>query len=57
MLNAFKNWRYIPFNLQLDILDDIFEQENLSYEDHPYKISKKRKNKEKIIRIDFTRNK
>lgn len=57
MLNAFKNWRYIPFKLQLEILDDLFEQENLSYEDHPYKISKKRKNPEKIIKIDFTRNK
>ena len=56
MINAFKNWDYIPFNLQLDILDDIFEQENIPYEEHPYGIKKKR-NKTKIIQIDFNGNK
>lgn len=56
MINAFKNWDYIPFNLQLDILDDLFEQENIPYEEHPYGVKKKR-NKAKIIQIDFNRNK
>ena len=56
MINAFKNWDYIPFNLQLDILDDLFEQENIPYEEHPYGVKKKR-NKTKIIKIDFNGNK
>lgn len=56
MINAFKNWDYIPFNLQLDILDDLFEQENIPYEEHPYGVKKKR-NKIKIIQIDFNGNK
>ena len=57
MINAFKNWDYIPFNLQLDILDDLFEQENIPYEEHPYGVKKSRKNGPKIIKLDFNRNK
>ena len=56
MINCFKGWRYIPFKLQLEILDDLFEQENISYDEHPYDIKHKRKNKEKIIQFDFKRN-
>ena len=56
MINAFKNWDYIPFNLQLEILDDLFEQEEISYEEHPYGLKKPKKNKPKIIRIEFNRN-
>ena len=56
MINCFKGWNYIPFNLQLDILDDLFEQEGISYNEHPYDIKKKRNNKEKIIQIDFKKH-
>ena len=56
MINAFKNWDYIPFNLQLEILDDLFEQEEISYEEHPYGLKKHKKTKPKIIRLDFNRN-
>lgn len=56
MIKAFKNWDYIPFNLQLEILDDLFEQEEISYEEHPYGLKKPKKTKPKIIRLDFNRN-
>ena len=56
MINAFKNWNYIPFNLQLEILDDLFEQEEISYEEHPYGLKKPKKTKPKIIRLDFNKN-
>ena len=56
MINCFKGWTYVPFKLQLEILDDLFEQENISYDEHPYDIKNKRKNKTKIIQFDFTRN-
>lgn len=56
MINAFKNWDYIPFNLQLEILDDLLEQEEISYEEHPYGLKKPKKTKPKIIRLDFNRN-
>ena len=56
MINAFKNWDYIPFNLQLDILDDLFEQEGIPYDEHPYDIKKKRNNKAKIIQLDFKKH-
>ena len=56
MINCFKGWNYIPFNLQLDILDDLFEQEGIPYEEHPYDIKKKRNNKAKIIQIDFKKH-
>ena len=56
MLNCFKGWNYIPFNLQLDILDDLFEQEGIPYEEHPYDIKKKRNNKAKIIQLDFKKD-
>ena len=56
MINCFKGWNYIPFNLQLDILDDLFEQEGIPYDEHPYDIKKKRNNKEKIIQIDFKKH-
>lgn len=56
MINCFKGWNYIPFNLQLDILDDLFEQEGIPYDEHPYDIKKKRNNKAKIIQIDFKKH-
>ena len=56
MINCFKGWNYIPFNLQLDILDDLFEQEEIPYDEHPYDIKKKRNNKAKIIQIDFKKH-
>lgn len=56
MINCFKGWNYIPFNLQLDILDDLFEQEGIPYDEHPYDIKKKRSNKAKIIQLDFKKH-
>ena len=56
MINCFKGWNYIPFNLQLDILDDLFEQEGIPYDEHPYDIKKKRNNKAKIIQLDFKKH-
>ena len=56
MINCFKGWNYIPFNLQLDILNDLFEQEEIPYEEHPYGIKMKRSNKAKIIQIDFKKH-
>ena len=51
MLNTFKYWEYIPLNIKLDVLDDIFIQENIDYSNHPYQISKPRVKKtyQKII--------
>ena len=56
MINCFKGWNYIPFKLQLDILDDLFEQEGIPYDEHPYDIKKKRNNKAKIIQLDFKKH-
>ena len=50
MLNTFKYWDYLPFELRLDILDDLFIQENIDYENHPFQLSAPRK-KEKFQKI------
>ena len=49
MIATFKNWRYLPFNLKLKVLDDIFEQEQISYDEHPFKISGTKKQPQKVI--------
>lgn len=52
MLNTFKNWSYLPFDLKLRVIDDIIEQENLSQQDHPYGIKKSnQKTNQKIIKF------
>ena len=43
MIRTFKYWEYLPFNLRLDILDDLFTQENIDYSNHPFQISHPRK--------------
>lgn len=51
MINTFKNWDYIPFDMKLAVLDKIFENEEIDYKEHPFKHTKtKSKNRnEKII--------
>lgn len=52
MLNTFKNWSYLPFDMKLRVIDDIIEQENLSQQDHPYGLKKTSKNStQKIIKF------
>ena len=50
MLNTFKFWDYVPFDLKLDILDDLFIQENIDYRQHPFQLSGPR-NKPKFQKI------
>ena len=45
ILNTFKNWDYIPFDMKLDSLDVLFQQEGLDYSQHPFKVSKPRNKK------------
>lgn len=49
MIATFKNWNYLPFSIKLKALDDIFEQEQISYEEHPFKISASKKQPQKVI--------
>ena len=36
LINAFKYWDYVPLEVKLDALDDIFIQEEIDYSEHPY---------------------
>ena len=49
LLNTFKNWRFLSFQMKLKVLDDIFEQENFDYKDHPFEVKKSKKPHQKII--------
>lgn len=53
MINTFKHWEYLPFDVKLDALDDIFIQENIDYEYHPFglKHARKKTNYQKIIQF------
>lgn len=42
MLNTFKNWNYIPFDMKLAVLDTIFEEQGIEQNEHPFGISEKR---------------
>ena len=59
MINTFKNWQYLPFELKLDILDDLFVQENIDYHEHPFQLSGPRKKKsfQKIIPFKIPQSK
>lgn len=56
LINVFKYWDYVPLEVKLDVLDDIFLQEEIDYSEHPYKISKPRGRKQyqKIISFPNT---
>lgn len=50
MINTFKNWDYIPFDMKLDVIDKVFEEYEIDYKEHPYKFSKtKIKNRQQKI--------
>ena len=49
LLNTFKNWRFLSFQMKLKVLDDIFEQESFDYKDHPFEVKKSKKPHQKII--------
>lgn len=51
MLATFKEWSYVPFELQKEILDDLFVLEGLDYSMHPYKMTKNFGTKQKIINL------
>ena len=61
IISAFKHWNYVPFSLKLEMLDSIFEEENLSYELHPFRIkepeNKPQTTKTKIISFRSNENK
>lgn len=59
ILSTFKYWDYIPFDIQLDALDDLFRQEGIDYSEHPYQISGPRNKKpyQKIIPFKLPNNK
>lgn len=54
IINTFKNWEYLPIDLRLDVLDDLFIQENIDYQFHPFGLSHPRKKiaHQKIIRFE-----
>lgn len=51
ILNTFKEWDYIPFGIQLKVLDEVFEQEQIPYSKHPYQASGPQKQKQKVIKF------
>lgn len=62
ILNTFKNWRYIPFDMQDKILTKLFEEDGIDYSLHPYRLRRDPSldNKPKIIKlgeIKFNKNK
>lgn len=51
-LNTFKEWPYLPFELRLDVLDEVFTENGISYENHPFNLTKARRQKTKIIKFN-----
>lgn len=47
MINTFKNWQYIPFDIKLATLDTLFTEEDIDYSKHPFGVSKKQAKQEK----------
>ena len=42
LLNTFKTWTYMPFQMTLNVLETLFEEQNLDYKEHPFGIKKKK---------------
>ncbi len=59
LLNTFKNWTYLPFELRLDILDEYMVENHIDYSHHPFQISGPRKKApfQKVITYNFNKNK
>ena len=52
MLNTFKNWNYVPFNIRLSTINRLFEEDEIDYSKHPFGIPKKKPNQvQKIIQF------
>ena len=51
LLNTFKNWDYMPFEMKIDTINTIFDENEISYEEHPLgiKAKKEKKQPQKII--------
>ncbi len=55
MINTFKFWDYVPFEIQLDILDLLFTECHIDYQYHPYKISGPR-HRQKVLKFPKVEN-
>lgn len=54
LLNTFKTWTYMPFNMSLSVLETLFEEQNIDYKEHPFGIKKKKtQNKQYKKVIEF----
>lgn len=42
LINTFKNWDYIPFDMKLSVLNTLFTEEDIDFSTHPFGVSKKR---------------
>ncbi len=54
LLNTFKTWTYMPFQMSLSVLETLFEEQNIDYKEHPFGIKKKRttpKQYQKVIKF------
>ncbi|MDO5393632.1 MAG: hypothetical protein Q4F33_03435 [Mycoplasmatota bacterium] len=51
LINTFKNWTYLPFFTRKEIVDTLFEEQELSSIEHPFKTTAQQKTKtiQKII--------
>ena len=59
VLASFAEWPLLPFNLKLQIIDDFFEKENLTYLEHPFRDKKptSKPYQKKIIPLKTPENK
>jgi len=52
LINVFKYWNYLPFNICLDVLDSLFEEYDIPYSKHPFGIKEPRKKEvQKVIQF------
>lgn len=47
-LNAFKEWNWMPFDIRLQVLDTLYQEQDLDSTTHPFGI--RQKPKEKVVR-------
>ena len=55
MLNTFKEWDYVPFNLKLDMIDEIYSKKDIDYSINPYR-SLEKSVKKKVLKFPNTNN-
>ena len=53
VINSFKTWEYIPFQTKLSVLDTLFTEEDIDFSKHPFKITKRKKEKPSQKIIEF----